>query len=158
MPWLPLLWVPFFLAMQTKTQYFQAIDAPIALIFLAFGLILDTLWLYFGFIEYTNNWPIPGLAPIWILILWFGVGFDFRHSLAWVAQRPLIGGAICGASAPMSYFSGQALGLAVIPEWALIPFVASLFITWAIAFPMIGQYILRLEKTPRFQPTENDIL
>ena len=148
-PWLPLLWVPVLLGLWHKTPWFQNLDIRLALIFTGFGLVLDSLWVNLGWIEYANHWPLHALSPLWLLVLWFGVGFDFRHSLLWIEQRPIIGGIIAGASGPMSYISGAALGLAEFPEGTKIPFCVAVFITWAIAFPLFARYVTRLEQKPQ---------
>lgn len=139
-PWVIGLWIPVFFLLYKKGVY-SNIDLRAAFVLLGIGLVLDTIWIYLGWIDYIVSWPFPWTCPLWLCILWFTVGFDFRHSLLWVERNPIIGGIITGLSGPSSYWAGAALGIARIPEETAVWFAAGLFVTWAVLFPLFAKYL-----------------
>jgi len=91
------------------------------------GFALDTLWIQAGVLDYSG----AAVAPAWIVLLWAGVGLTLNHSMAPFAQRPWLGAALAGASAPLSYLGGERLGAVVVPEPVLLIVVA---IAWMLLF------------------------
>jgi hypothetical protein len=84
-----------------------------------FGLFLDSAWMYFEVLDYSNAGVISVadfvLAPPWIVLLWVAVGFSLNHGLVFFVERPLVGAAIVGASAPFSYLAGERFDAVIIP-------------------------------------------
>lgn len=143
-PWLCLIWVPIFLGL-FRCGVYDKTDALAAGMLLIAGLVLDSIWIWLDLIHHTVPWPSPMIAPIWLLILWFCVGFDFRHSLLWLEKNPIIGGILAGASGISSYWGGAALGIARIPESTQIIFAIALFISWAVLFPLFARWLIKTQ-------------
>jgi len=144
-PWLPFLWVIIFLLISQFTHWFDPVDRVLAVILCTIGIVLDTLWIHLGMIDYIADWPFAWLCPLWLFTLWFAVGFDFRHSLMWINDHKLIGAIVTGAAGPSSYWSGAALGIATIPESMTYIFPITLFISWFFLFPAFAKLALWLE-------------
>lgn len=151
LPSLPILcglWLPFFIGLMFLKLEYQPLDFLAAIVLSLAGIVLDSLWIWLGYIEHQAQWPVPGLVPLWLLVLWFTVGFDFRYSLLWISERPVIGGLIAGASGPSSYWGGAALGIAIIPEQTAWLFGGGLFVTWAILFPVFARWLHNKADSP----------
>jgi len=98
------------------------------------GLVLDTLWIRTGVLDYGS-----AIAPAWIIMLWMGVGLTLNHSLALFAGRPWLGGLMAGAAAPLSYLGGERLGGVEVPDPALLVVVAAAwFALFTLAFAFVG--------------------
>ena len=67
------------------------------------GFCLDTLWIRVGVLDYAG----ASVAPVWIVLLWVGVGLSVNHSLAPFGARPWVGGLLAGLTAPVSYLGGE---------------------------------------------------
>lgn len=99
------------------------------------GLTLDSLWLQFGWLEFSNALPFAGLAPWWICMLWAGLGLTLNYSLRWLQTR-LVLAAVCSAiSAPLSYFAASRFGAVEIAH--PISLYAALAISWAVIIPAL---------------------
>lgn len=101
-----------------------------------FGLVVDTLIMYLGYLNFQNDWPAPYLSPLWMWVLWVLVATTVNSSLNWLRDRPILGaalGAICG---PMSYEAGIRMGAG---EWGsggqMIGFLL-VGLVWAVAIPL----------------------
>lgn len=98
------------------------------------GLVLDTLWIRTGVLDYGS-----AIAPAWIIMLWMGVGLTLNHSLALFAGRPWLGGLMAGAAAPLSYLGGERLGGVEVPDPVLLVVVAAAwFALFTLAFAFVG--------------------
>ena len=102
-------------------------DLTLAACAAAAGFLLDTLWIHAGVLDYHG----ARLAPPWIVMLWVGVALTVNHSLSLFHARPLLGGALAGAAAPLSYLAGERLGAVVVPEPWMLGFVSA---SWALLF------------------------
>ncbi len=109
-------------------------DVALLSVLAVVGFCLDSLWAATGVLDYgaqTNYWGAVALAPVWITLLWMGVGLTTRHSLKFLADRPALGALLAGGAAVPSYLGGQRLGAVVVPEWASLGIIA---LAWALAF------------------------
>ena len=147
-PWAPFFMVIILLLLSHFTSLYNEKDRILGVVATLIGLVLDTLWIQLGLIEYTADWPIAGFCPLWILVLWFGVGFDFRHSLLWLEQRKIIGGIVTGISAPLCYWSAMKAGVGQIPNEMQFITPLVIGITWAIVFPAYAQLAVYIERIP----------
>jgi hypothetical protein len=93
----------------------------------AAGFLLDTLWIRTGILDYAG----AAIAPLWIVLLWSGVGFTINHSLGFFRSRPWLGGAMAAVSAPLSYLAGERLGAVLIQDWSLLPLIS---LSWMLLF------------------------
>lgn len=118
------------LAAQTLTTSLWRIDLAFAVVCMAIGFLVDSLWSWAGVLEYTG----AGLAPAWILTLWAATGLSLNHSLGWFRTRALIGGLAAGVVAPISYLAGERLGAISVPTPALLGWVA---LSWVPIFGIL---------------------
>ncbi|MFG1496696.1 DUF2878 domain-containing protein [Saccharospirillum sp. HFRX-1] len=126
-PW-ALLWVAVFLLCHYRWLA-QPGEWRQVLPIMIFGATIDLLWHLSPWVEFTGaGWPMP----LWLIGLWLMFPLTLNHSLAWLADRPLlqIFGGIFGAGG--SYLGGAALGAADIsgPAWWLVP------LGWGLWLPL----------------------
>lgn len=94
------------------------------------GFIVDTVWIRTGVLDYAG----AAIAPVWIVMLWVGVGLTVNHSLSLFKARPWLGGLFAGATAPLSYLAGERFGAVIIPDpWQL----AFISLVWALLFTAV---------------------
>ena len=109
-------------------------DITIAAITTAVGFCLDTLWIHLNVLDFNG----ATLAPVWIVVLWTALGLSLNHSMSVFLRRPLIGAILAGASAPLSYLSGAALGGVIVPERVLLAVVSA---SWFVFFYLLFRYL-----------------
>ena len=74
------------------------------------GFICDSALVRWEWLQVTTTFPIPGLAPLWMLILWANLALAINHCLGWLHHRYWLA-AVCGAiGGPLAYLGGVALG------------------------------------------------
>ncbi len=98
------------------------------------GFCLDSIWAASGVLDYgsqANQLAGLTLAPVWIVLLWMGVGLTTRHSLKFLADRPALGAVLAGGAAIPSYLGGERLGAVVIPEVLALGFIV---VAWGTLF------------------------
>ena len=154
-PWLCSLWIFIFFALHRLSKIYDHVDFVAAVSLLVIGIVLDTLWIYLGLIQHVINWPFVWTCPLWLITLWFCLGYDFRHSLGWMKDKPVISGLLAGASGPSSYWGGAALGIADIPQESQFEFALLLFVSWAIIFPLFAKAIYSYELKKNLHPKQN---
>jgi hypothetical protein len=100
------------------------------------GLVLDTLYVQNGLIEYNGQLLWSGAAPLWILALWANFALTMNGCLTWLRERKLLAAGLALVCGPLSYYGGIALGTATITGDSSILF-ASIGLAWAIAVPFL---------------------
>jgi hypothetical protein len=90
------------------------------------GLVIDSLLIQTGLIEFHMNLPWPGVAPFWILILWANFALILNHGLGWLQGRYKTAAILGFFGGPLSYLAGVGLGS------------GDLLVSPAVAFPVIG--------------------
>ncbi|MFU8813721.1 MAG: DUF2878 domain-containing protein [Pseudomonadales bacterium] len=107
------------------------------------GFVIDTVWIRTGILDYAG----AGIAPLWIVMLWVGVGLSINHSLSMFKARPWLGGLLAGASAPLSYLAGERFGAVTIADpWHL----ALVSLVWAPLFAAVFA-LSRVESQPNLR-------
>lgn len=74
------------------------------------GLIVDTIWVQLGYMDFTDKRPISSVAPGWIIILWVGFALTINHSLKWLKAHPFLPALTGAIAAPVTYYAGIKLG------------------------------------------------
>ncbi len=117
-------------------------DIKLVALSIVLGLIVDTLWVQFNYMDFTDKRPFASIAPGWIIILWVGFALTVNHSLKWLKAHPALP-AITGAiAAPITYFAGIKIG-AVKYTASVFEVSLGLAVAWAIALTILvifGQY------------------
>lgn len=133
-PCLIMLIILFYWQLQTSRR--AATDVSLIVIATLIGLIIETLWIWMGILEYTDERPINFVAPLWILVMWAGFALTINHSMAWMKAHPLLPSLLGLISAPLAYFGGMRLG-AVIYNQDVLVVSAHIGLAWAIALPIL---------------------
>jgi hypothetical protein len=102
-------------------------DLTLAGVAAAVGFLLDTAWIRTGILDYSG----APFAPLWIVMLWGGVGLTINHSLSMFQARPWLGGLLAGVTAPLSYLAGERFGAVSIGDPWLLPIVS---LVWMLLF------------------------
>lgn len=110
---------------------FMLVGAAIVL-----GLIVDSTWTYVGFMDFKTHWPSKAIAPIWMLLLWFGFALTLNHSLSWLNKHPLLPAIMGLIGGPMSYLAGLKLGAVSYLDNTLVISVC-LALAWAISMTIL---------------------
>ncbi len=121
-------------------------DIKLVILSVILGLIVDTIWVQFGFMDFTEKRPFSNVAPAWIIILWVGFALTVNHSLKWLTIHPLLP-AITGAiAAPLTYFAGIKIG-AVEYTASITEVSIGLAVAWAIALTILVEVGKREDNT-----------
>lgn len=102
-------------------------DVLVAMLALPVGLVLDTLWIRLGVLDYGG----VNFAPPWILLMWIGVALTINHSLVMLRDRPLLGALVVAVFGPLSYVGGDRLGAVVVPQLQSLWMVS---LSWGLFF------------------------
>ncbi|MBU3574218.1 DUF2878 domain-containing protein [Polynucleobacter sp. UK-Mo-2m-Kol15] len=101
-----------------------------------FGVVVDTLISYCGFLSFKNSWPSSYLSPAWMWTLWALVASTINSSLAWLRSRPILGVVLGAIAGPMSYEAGVRMGAGA---WGLNGQISGLILlglAWGVAIPL----------------------
>lgn len=108
-------------------------DLVLASVAAAVGFLVETLWIRSGVLVYGDAM----MAPLWIVLLWVGVGLTINHSLSMFKRRPWLGGLLAAGSAPLSYLAGERFAAVTVPDpWLLGAVSASWFVLFTLAFAL----------------------
>ena len=111
------------------------------------GLTLDSVWIHLGILDFGSGTLQLGnlaLAPLWIILLWIAVGLSLFEALGFFIRRPVLGGVIVGAAAPLSYSTGAQFGAVVIPSTAMLMVIA---LVWVVVFGIVFELARRAQQT-----------
>ena len=97
-------------------------DPIIVATFVATGLIIDTLWVRAGIVEYATAWPASDFTPAWLLLLWVALGLTVNHSLGVFRVRWPLFALLATIGSPMSYTAAAGFGAVTwtAPAWLVI--------------------------------------
>ncbi len=111
-------------------------DLRLFLVAIMMGFIVDTIWVQFGVMKFTNPMPLSQFAPIWILALWGGLALTVNHSMAWLKKHPLLPATMGIISAPLCYFGGLRLNAVdyLMSFWTVS---LCLSLAWSIALTIL---------------------
>ncbi len=105
-------------------------DVLVAMLALPIGLVLDTLWIRLGVVDYGG----ANFAPPWILLMWIGVALTINHSLVFLRDRPLLGALVVALFGPLSYVGGDKIGAVVVPQLQSLWMVS---LSWGLVFGLL---------------------
>jgi len=77
---------------------------------LVLGLVVDSIWINYGLMDFKQQWPLSSIAPVWILCLWVSFALTINHSLSWLCLHPLLPAIMGLIGGPLSYLAGLRLG------------------------------------------------
>ena len=120
--WPGVLVVGLFAAWQLRPKRMHRRDPVVVGAFVATGLIMDTLWVRLGIVEYATAWPSPEFIPAWLLLLWVSLGLTVNHSLGVFRKRWRLFALLATFGSPMSYSVAAGFGAVswLAPSWLVI--------------------------------------
>ena len=84
-------------------------DLRMVVILLAVGCLLDGGLQFFGILQFTTTGtPIP----LWLAVIWMGLGLLIHHSLGWMKGKYLLCACFGALGGPLAYVGGVSLGAA----------------------------------------------
>lgn len=100
------------------------------------GLVLDSLPVGLGWVDYASGTMIEGLAPHWIVAMWVQFATLLNVSLRWLRRFPWLAAVAGALFAPPAYYLGSGFGGMVFtpPVWQGL---LALAVIWAIAMPLL---------------------
>lgn len=136
MVWPGALVVGLFAFWQLHPARMHGRDPLIVGAFVATGLVIDTLWIRTGVVEYATAWPAPGFTPAWLLLLWVALGLTVNHSLGVFRERWLLFILLATVGSPMSYSVAAGFGAVtwLAPSWLVIACVGPI---WGLAVGLL---------------------
>ena len=120
-----LIGLSLLLAFSTWRKTLRA-DVLFVCALLPLGWVVDSIWANAGILNYGTTF-----APLWILMLWAGVGLSLNHGMSFFVARPLVGGLLAGGAAPFSYLGGERLGAVEIPDPVALAWIS---LGWFVVF------------------------
>jgi hypothetical protein len=100
------------------------------------GLVLDSLLLATGWVEFTGGNLAGQLAPPWMLALWVNFALTLNVSLRPLQERPLLAAGIGLIGGPLAYWGGAQLGaMTFLNAPAALTVLA---IEWAVLTPLLA--------------------
>ena len=100
------------------------------------GLVVDSVHIGTGALVFFEGTVIPGLAPLWILVLWMQIASTLRFSLSWLEGRYVLACLLGGGCGALAYAAGVRLGAAGFgpdPTRALL----QIGFGWGVALPLL---------------------
>lgn len=107
-------------------------DLRLIAVAILLGLIIDSAWIKLGLLDFKSQWPSPGIAPAWIIVLWVGFALTVNHSLSWLTAHPLLPASMGLIGGPLSYWAGLRFGAV---DYLADPLLISacLGLAWAVS-------------------------
>lgn len=110
---------------------------------LLMGLLVDSLLLASGWLQYPVGFWIPGLAPYWIVTMWALFATTLNVSMRWLHARPWLAAALGGIGGPLSYLAGERLGAINLVQ--PLAAILALAVAWSVAMPLLVRLASRFD-------------
>ena len=136
-PWLGLALLAAFGTWHFAHSRHRLVDAGLLAAAGLTGLVLDTIFLRTGVLEYAQPFPSSDYAPFWIVVMWMNFALTLNLSMRWLQGRALLAAVFGLLGGPLAYLAGVKLHAA---QWGVSPESALLTIglAWAIAVPLLS--------------------
>jgi hypothetical protein len=135
-PWLGVVAVLAFLALEMFFGKDPWADARIAAFAALGGVLFDTLFVQFGLLRYASPEPFTWAAPYWILAMWANFGLTLNSSLGWLQGRPVLAAVLGAVGGPLAYLAGVRIGAATLIAPGPVAYGA-IGLVWGIATPVL---------------------
>ena len=144
------LWWPgvvmcvLFAAWQLPASAWPRADACLVAGIGALGFAIDSVYAQSGLMNFSTPVPWPGLAPVWMTMLWTSYALSLNHSLSFLHGRPFAAAALGAIGAPLAYWAAGS-------GWHALDFGADPAVTigitallWGVLMPGLASLALRL--------------
>ena len=118
-------------------------DAALAALALCIGVVWDTFAIREGLVTYASPGPFPGVAPLWILLLWVLFATTLRGPLRWMHGRPWVAALFGAIGGPLSYAAAARMGACAFGNETFS--LAALGAAWALITPVLVEVARRLD-------------
>jgi len=125
-----------FLAWHLRTPVSPRAELALAGVAAGTGFLVDTLFAQAGVLAYASPWPVPGVAPAWIIVMWVNFALTLNVALRWLHGRYGLAAVLGLGGGPFAYLAGVKLGAAALVAPALVAY-AVIGGTWALAVPLL---------------------
>lgn len=136
MPWLGAAALLLFLAWHLRTPVSPRAELAVAGVAAVTGFLVDTLFAQAGVLAYASPWPVPGLAPAWIIVMWMNFALTLNVALRWLHGRYGLAAILGFVGGPFAYLAGVKLGAATLSVPPVSGY-AVIGVTWAVAVPLL---------------------
>lgn len=144
-PWIGVLAVAAAVWLHLSLSNHPARELKLILSAMLLGLVIDSLLLASGYLDYPNGFWLPGLAPYWIVAMWALFATTLNVSMKWMHGRIVVAVLMGSIGGPLSYLAGQKLGAITLiePVHALLALAAA----WGLAMPVLMALAARFDGT-----------
>lgn len=101
------------------------------------GIVAESALIATGLVAYATNWPVAGLSPVWLIVLWVVFATCIPATDRLLGNHALPKAMLLGAViAPPTYWAGESIGALALaaPLWQPL---AALALVWGIATPVM---------------------
>lgn len=134
-----------FAAWQLSVSRTARADAQLMVLAALVGFVVDSAWIWFGWMQFAQPWPSVHAAPVWIVALWMAFALTLNHSLAGLKPHPWPAALLGVLGGPLAYLVAADAWDAVVlgePRWQ--PLLA-LAIAWGLLTPALLACATRLQ-------------
>lgn len=136
MPWLGAASLLLFLGWHLRTAVSPRAELALVGVAAGVGLAADTLFARAGILAYAEPWPVPGVAPAWIIVMWMNFALTLNVALRWLHGRYGLAAVLGLVGGPLAYVAGLKLGAASLAAPAPMAYTL-IGTTWAVAVPFL---------------------
>lgn len=115
------------------------------------GMVCDTLLVQSGLMRVATPFPVPGFAPLWMLVLWANLALAVNHCLGWLHGHGWLAAGAGAVGGPLAYIGGAKLGAADLGA-SLWVVAAPVAVVWSIVTPLLFRLAAHL--TTRFDAAQ----
>lgn len=135
MPWVGVLFAALVISLHLYLAERPGQEFRLILLALFMGLVVDSLLVNSGWLQYAGGPTIAGFAPYWILAMWALFATTLNISMSWLKGWPTPAVLLGMVFGPLSYMAGQRLGALEFINF--YPAIATLMVVWALAMPLL---------------------
>jgi len=135
MPWIGVLVGLIVIALHLFSVDKPAKELSLIVYALVIGIVLDSLLVMSGWLNYPNGIVLSGMAPYWILMLWALFASTLNISMRWMHGKYWVAAIFGAVGGPLSYLAGARLGAVTFTE--MQPALLALALGWALAMPCL---------------------
>lgn len=143
LPWLGPVVVAAVVSLHLATARRPLPELYLVLAAMLLGLVVDSLLLATGWLNYSVGLWLPGFAPYWIVAMWALFATTLNVSMGWMRGRPVLTVLMGAVGGPLSYLAGERLGAIELTH--AVPALAALALAWAVAMPLLMWLAARLD-------------
>jgi hypothetical protein len=136
LPWLGAASLLLFLAWHLRTPVSPRAELALAGVAGLVGLSADTLFAQAGILAYAEPWPVRGVAPAWIVVMWMNFALTLNVAMRWLHGRYWLAAVLGLVGGPLAYLAGVRLDAAVLSAPGPSAY-ALIGLTWAFAVPFL---------------------